>query len=148
MATTLDAVMAALRTVKDPEKGRDILSAGMGQDLTIAGDTVRLRVTVKTPVRNIRDSLETQVREALVTRAGAGQVDLKMEVDAGKARKTEIHMQRKHLEAPLERIRHTHLRVQLRSARQGHNGAIKIVRIPFALGASMEPVEHGQGVFP
>ena len=88
MAVTLDSVMIALRTVKDPEKGRDIMSANMVHDLKIEGDSVSLRVTVRTPVRSVRETLEQQVREALVTKAGATQVNVRMDVDADKARIT------------------------------------------------------------
>ncbi|MBI3543108.1 MAG: iron-sulfur cluster carrier protein ApbC [Deltaproteobacteria bacterium] len=84
MSVTLDAVMAALRTVKDPEKGRDILSMNLVHDLKIDGDTVRLRVSVKTPVRHVRESLETQVRDALVSKAGASKVDLQMDVEGAR----------------------------------------------------------------
>lgn len=86
MATTLDAVMVALRTVKDPEKGRDILSMNMVKDLKVEGDLVSLKVVVRSPVRKVRDELERAVREALVTKAGATRVEIRMDVDADKAR--------------------------------------------------------------
>lgn len=86
MAITLDSVMSALRTVKDPEKGRDVLSMGMVHDLKIEGERVSLRLTIKTPVRHVRESLETQVRNALVSKAGAKDVMVTIDSEAARAR--------------------------------------------------------------
>ena len=85
MAVTLDAVMGALRSIKDPETQKDILSTGMVHDLKIDGESVSLRVTVKSPVRQVREQLEIQVRDAL-TRIGATKVGVTMDSPAAKER--------------------------------------------------------------
>ncbi len=86
MAIKLDDVMAALRTVRDPETGKDLLSSGNVKDLKVDGDAVSLRVTVKSPVKHVREQLELQVRDALVSRAGAKEVRATMDSEAARAR--------------------------------------------------------------
>ncbi len=41
-----DKILAALRAVRDPQTGRDIVSAGMVQDLDIAGDSIKFKLVV------------------------------------------------------------------------------------------------------
>jgi ATP-binding protein involved in chromosome partitioning len=41
-----DNILAALRSVRDPQTGRDIVSAGMVQDLEIAGDSINFKLVV------------------------------------------------------------------------------------------------------
>ncbi|MBM4411275.1 MAG: Mrp/NBP35 family ATP-binding protein [Chloroflexi bacterium] len=60
-----NAVLAALRTVNDPELHRDIVSLNMVRDLVIEGSTVRLSVVLTTPACPLRETIDRDVRSAL-----------------------------------------------------------------------------------
>src|SRR5512146_602488 len=69
MALDDTAALDALRKVMDPELRRDLVSLGMVKDLTVEGDTVRLKVELTTPACPLKATIENDVRVAL---AGAG----------------------------------------------------------------------------
>jgi ATP-binding protein involved in chromosome partitioning len=77
MALTSDQVMAALRTVQDPELFKDIVSLGMVKDVAVEGDTVNVRVELTTPGCPLKDVIERDVTEAL-KKAGASRVNLEL----------------------------------------------------------------------
>ena len=70
MALDRELVMAALRTVQDPELFKDIVTLGMVKDVQIDGDNVRVRVELTTPACPKKEQIETAVKNALF-RAGA-----------------------------------------------------------------------------
>jgi ATP-binding protein involved in chromosome partitioning len=76
MALTLDAAMAALRKVKDPELHRDLVSLGMVKDVKVDGEAVSLTVELTTPACPLKDAIARDVEEALRA-AGAARVDLR-----------------------------------------------------------------------
>ncbi len=76
MALTLDAALAALRKVMDPEIHRDIVSLGMTKDLKVDGDRVSLEVELTTPACPLKDTISKDV-EAALRGAGASAVDLR-----------------------------------------------------------------------
>jgi len=82
MTATLDSVMAALRSVKDPHLNKDYMSLGMIRDLKIEGDTVSLTVSLPSQAAVARAAqIEHEVKDALLRVAGATQVRLKMSED-------------------------------------------------------------------
>jgi ATP-binding protein involved in chromosome partitioning len=74
---TLDqaAALEALKKVMDPELHRDLVSLGMVKDLTVQGDTVRLKVELTTPACPLKDTISKDV-EAALRRAGFQRVEL------------------------------------------------------------------------
>ncbi len=70
-----EKVMAALRTVQDPELFKDIVSLGMVKDVKIDGSTVEVTVELTTPACPLKETIERDVTNALRT-AGAEQVKL------------------------------------------------------------------------
>jgi ATP-binding protein involved in chromosome partitioning len=60
-----DAVLDALRTVKDPELHRDILSLDMVKDLKIEGGTVSLHFELTTPACPLKATIEEDIESAL-----------------------------------------------------------------------------------
>ncbi|MGH7213933.1 MAG: Mrp/NBP35 family ATP-binding protein [Tepidisphaeraceae bacterium] len=72
-----DQVMTALRTVKDPELFKDIVTLNMVKEVTIDGDVVAVTVELTTPACPLKDVIEKDVREAL-TKAGAKDVRLNL----------------------------------------------------------------------
>jgi ATP-binding protein involved in chromosome partitioning len=72
MALSQEQLLAALRTVKDPELYKDIVTLGMVKHAEVRGDVVHVRIELTTPNR---EAIERDVRAAL-ERAGAAQVQL------------------------------------------------------------------------
>lgn len=77
MALTHEQVIAALRTVQDPELFKDIVTLGMVKDVQIAGGDVKVRVELTTPGCPLKDVIERDVTAAL-RRAGAEQVHVEL----------------------------------------------------------------------
>ncbi len=71
-----NAVLAALRTVNDPELHRDIVSLNMVRDLAVEGSTVRFSVVLTTPACPLRDTIDRDVRAAL---SGIGVADVQID---------------------------------------------------------------------
>jgi ATP-binding protein involved in chromosome partitioning len=75
MALTREQVMAALRTVIDPELFKDIVTLNMVKDVRIDGPSVEVTVELTTPACPLKDVIERDVTAAL-RNAGAEQVKL------------------------------------------------------------------------
>ncbi|MEO6436450.1 MAG: iron-sulfur cluster assembly protein, partial [Tepidisphaeraceae bacterium] len=75
MALQREAVMAALKTVQDPELFKDIVTLNMVKDVKIDGSTVEVTVELTTPACPLKDVIERDVTAAL-RKAGAEQVKL------------------------------------------------------------------------
>lgn len=71
-----NAVLAALRTVNDPELHRDIVSLNMVRDLAVEGSTVRFSVVLTTPACPLRETIDRDVRAAL---NGIGVADVQID---------------------------------------------------------------------
>ena len=93
MSTTQESVLAALRTVQDPELHKDIVTLGMVKDLAVDGAKVSLTVELTTPACPLKDQIQADVERALAplgvsdvalefgaqvrgSKAGAGDTDL------------------------------------------------------------------------
>ncbi len=59
------AVLAALRTVQEPELGGDLVTRNMVRDLAIEGADVAFTIELTTPACPLKDQIETEVRAAL-----------------------------------------------------------------------------------
>jgi ATP-binding protein involved in chromosome partitioning len=67
------AVLAALRTVQEPELGGDLVTRNMVRDLAIDGGNVAFTIELTTPACPLKDQIETEVRAALAP-LGVGSV--------------------------------------------------------------------------
>lgn len=65
MALTQSAVLEALKTVKDPELHRDIVSLGMVRSVTIDGTRVALAIELTSPESPLKEMLRREVAAAL-----------------------------------------------------------------------------------
>jgi ATP-binding protein involved in chromosome partitioning len=61
-------VLEALKGVKDPDLGRDLVDLGMIKDIRITQDTVALTVNLTTPACPLKAKIEQDVRSALESR--------------------------------------------------------------------------------
>jgi ATP-binding protein involved in chromosome partitioning len=77
MSFTSDQVIAALRTVQDPELFRDIVSLGMVKDVRIDSDAVYVNVQLTTPGCPLKDVIERDVTAAL-EKIGASKVEVEL----------------------------------------------------------------------
>ena len=75
MALQRDQVMAALRTVQDPELFKDIVTLNMVKDVRLDGDQVYVNVELTTPACPLKETIQRDV-EAALRKAGASQVTL------------------------------------------------------------------------
>jgi ATP-binding protein involved in chromosome partitioning len=64
-AVTQEAVLAALRTVQEPELGGDLVTRDMIRDLTLDGTKVSFTIELTTPACPLKDEIEARVRRAL-----------------------------------------------------------------------------------
>jgi len=81
---TQEQVLAALRTVLDPDLRKDIVSLGMIHDIRICSGAVAFRFVLTTPACPVRDRLEGEARQAVERLPGVTQVSVKMEATVPK----------------------------------------------------------------
>ena len=77
---TEQAILEALRQVKDPELKRDLVSLNMVRDVSINDGEVSLRIVLTTPACPLRGAIEADVQQAL--KAVPGVKSVKVEMDA------------------------------------------------------------------
>src|SRR5512141_1124188 len=65
MALSEAAVMDALRTVQEPELGRDIVTLNMVKDLEVSDSSVALKIELTTPACPLKDEIERNVHSVL-----------------------------------------------------------------------------------
>lgn len=70
---TEPAILDTLRTVQEPELGRDIVTLGMVKDVRIDGTSVAMTIELTTPACPLKDEIEADVRRAL---GGIGATDV------------------------------------------------------------------------
>jgi ATP-binding protein involved in chromosome partitioning len=75
MALSRDQVMAALKTVQDPEIFKDIVTLNMVKEVRVEGDTVHVYIELTTPACPMKDVIEKDVSAAL-RKIGAKRVEL------------------------------------------------------------------------
>jgi len=71
-----DDVLAALDRVQDPELHASIVRLGMVKDLVVEGDDVRLTIELTTPACPLKETIESDIRAALVEVPGVANVTL------------------------------------------------------------------------
>jgi ATP-binding protein involved in chromosome partitioning len=73
------AVMAALSKVQEPELHRDLVTLNMIRDLNIVGDKVSFTILLTTPACPLRNRIEQEARQAVLSLAGVDSVEIKMD---------------------------------------------------------------------
>jgi ATP-binding protein involved in chromosome partitioning len=71
-------VLDALRAVRDPDLGRDIVSLGFVQDLQVTAGVVAFTIELTTPACPVREQMQAEARRAVGALAGVGRVDVRM----------------------------------------------------------------------
>jgi len=75
LSLTHDAVIEAMRTVQEPELGRDLISLDMVKDVVIDGSALSLKIELTTPACPLKDEIERTTNAALGA-IGATSVDI------------------------------------------------------------------------
>ncbi len=69
------AIVDALRTVQEPELGRDIVTLNMVKGIAIDGDAVAFTIELTTPACPLKDEIERNARDVVIA-LGAERVDI------------------------------------------------------------------------
>jgi ATP-binding protein involved in chromosome partitioning len=72
---TEDAILDALRTVQEPELGRDIVTLNMVKEIVIDGPSVAFTIELTTPACPLKDEIEARTNSAL-SAIGVERVDI------------------------------------------------------------------------
>jgi ATP-binding protein involved in chromosome partitioning len=75
------AVLAALRTVQDPDLRKDLVTLNMIQDLKIEGSEVSFRIVLTTPACPMKAKMEREAREAVAAVPGVQTVAITMDAE-------------------------------------------------------------------
>lgn len=78
-------VLEVLRTVKDPDLGKDLVSLNMIRDLTVSANQISLRVMLTTPACPLKDQIKHDVETALF-KAFGNHITLSVIMDADSSR--------------------------------------------------------------
>lgn len=78
MPPSIEDVLDALRSVKDPDLHRDIVSLGFVKDLHVGGGEVSFKVELTTPACPVKDLLKEQCEEAVGSLNGVSLVKVEM----------------------------------------------------------------------
>jgi ATP-binding protein involved in chromosome partitioning len=74
---TKDMVLAALRSVQDPELGKDLVSLNMIHDIEINGGEVKFKIVLTTPACPLKTRIENDARSAVLLVPGVKTVEIK-----------------------------------------------------------------------
>jgi ATP-binding protein involved in chromosome partitioning len=73
---TETAIYDALRKVRDPELGRDIVTLDMVKQVTVGADRIALSIDLTTPACPLKDEIERDVRSVLAEAGAPPQIDI------------------------------------------------------------------------
>ena len=80
-----ESILNALRSVKDPDLNRDIVSLNFVRDLVIDGSGIRLRLVINTPISPAKSKLQQAAKEAILSVAGVESAAINLESEIPKA---------------------------------------------------------------
>ena len=84
-----ESILAMLRTVKDTDLHRDIVSLNFVRDLQVEGSAVRFRLVLNTPASPAKAKLQQAAHEAVMSIAGVQAVEISLESEIPQARAAE-----------------------------------------------------------
>ena len=80
-----ESILKVLRSVKDPDLKRDIVSLNFVRDLEVSGSEVSFRLVLNTPVSPGKAGLERAAREAVLSTAGVKEVKIRLQSEIPKS---------------------------------------------------------------
>ncbi|MCC6466440.1 MAG: Mrp/NBP35 family ATP-binding protein [Planctomycetes bacterium] len=88
MSFTQEQVRAALKGVKDPDLGQDLVDLGMIKDIRVEGRNVALTVELTTPACPLKDKIQSDVRAALQANLKPDSVTVNMSANTSRLQQT------------------------------------------------------------
>lgn len=79
------SVIVALKRVKDPELGRDLVSLGMIRDVSVDGGNVSLSIVLTTPACPMKSQIKAAAEQAVMAIPGVQEVDIKLDAKVNAA---------------------------------------------------------------
>ncbi len=76
-----EAVKAALSKVQEPELHKDLVSLNMIQNLQISGDQVAFTIVLTTPACPLKNQIEREARQAVMSVSGVKNVEIKFDAN-------------------------------------------------------------------
>lgn len=73
-----EAILTALRRVKDPDLGRDIVSLGFVKNVKTCGENVSFTIELTTPACPVREQMKEEARRAVLAIPGIKQAEVTM----------------------------------------------------------------------
>jgi ATP-binding protein involved in chromosome partitioning len=83
---TNDAVLDALRQIKDPDLHKDIVTLGFIKDLSLSDGNVSFRIVLTTPACPVKAEMESAARELVGAIPGVTSVNVTMDAEVPKGR--------------------------------------------------------------
>src|SRR4030043_502442 len=74
-----EMVLAALRTVQEPELKNDLVSLNMIKDLEINGDQISFKIILTTPACPLKSKIESDARSAVLSVPGVKRVEINLD---------------------------------------------------------------------
>ncbi len=89
MALSKERIESALKDVKDPGTGKDLVAARALKDVVVDGDSARVEIRLGYPARGVRDELERAARARLARLDGGErvEVDVRWEIESHSVQK-------------------------------------------------------------
>jgi len=81
MAVTEKEVRAALKTVKDPELGLDLVVLGLVYDIDIEDERVHATISLTSPMCPVAGQIVDSARQAIADLEGVGDADVTLTFD-------------------------------------------------------------------
>lgn len=81
MAVTEKDVREALKTVKDPELGLDLVVLGLVYDVKVEGDDVEATISLTSPMCPVADQIVDEAREAIAGVEGVEEAKVELTFD-------------------------------------------------------------------
>ena len=81
MSITQEQVLAALRTIEDPDLHKDIVSLGFVKDVRIAGGAVDFTIELTTPACPVKDEMKAEAERKVAALPGVEVARAKMTAD-------------------------------------------------------------------
>ena len=73
-----ETIIAALKSVTDPDLGRDIVSLGFVKEVKLCGGAATLTIELTTPACPAKDQMKEEAEQAILALPGIDQVNIEM----------------------------------------------------------------------
>jgi ATP-binding protein involved in chromosome partitioning len=83
---TEQAVLDALRSIKDPNLNKDLVNLNFVREVKICGGIVSFRLVLATPGNDVKEQLQQEARQAVMKIPGVERVEIKTELEVPKGR--------------------------------------------------------------